>query len=83
MMECIKHDMPEIAELRDRKKITTECPACGTRGHDLPECWCIFEELKPEGMTTSAYRIRKAKKAIAHDDELRAEVEEICQAMDD
>jgi len=72
-----------IAESRDRKKATLECPACGMRGHDLPDCWCVFKELKPEGMTASAYRIRKAKKAIAEDDELRAEVEEIRQTMDD
>ena len=68
-------------ESKDSKKAATECPACGMRGHSLAECWCIFEELKPQEMTLSAYRVRKAKKAVADNEELKAQVQEIQQKI--
>jgi hypothetical protein len=57
------------------KKVTPECIACGMRGHSLPECWCIFEELRPEGAKSPAYRVRKAKKALEKNEDLRKQVE--------
>ena len=64
------------------KKTVTDCPACGLRGHSLAECWCIFEELKPEGMKSSAYRVRKAKTKVDEDEQLTAEVREIRRKME-
>jgi hypothetical protein len=72
-----------IAESKDRKKTSLDCPACGIRGHSLPECWQIFEELKPEGMKLSAYRVRKAKKTVEDDEELTAQVKEIRRKMEE
>ena len=66
----------------DPKKTSLECPACGRKGHSLPECWCIFEDLIPEGMTVSAYRIRKAKKTVADDEQLKKQMEELRQKME-
>jgi hypothetical protein len=40
------------------KKVTPECRACGMSGHSLPECWCIFEELRPNGMKSASFRVR-------------------------
>jgi hypothetical protein len=64
------------------KKVNPECPACGMRGHSLPECWCIFEELRPEGAKSSSYRVRKANKALADNEELSRQVQEIRQKME-
>jgi hypothetical protein len=70
-------------EAKAPKKAVPECPACGMRGHSLSKCWCIFEELKPEGMTLTASRVRKAKKTVEDDEQLTAEVQEIRQKMDE
>ena len=59
------------------KKVTPECIACGMRGHSLPECWCIFEELRPEGAKSPTYRVRKAKKALKENEDLKKQVEEL------
>ncbi len=72
-----KRSGTQSLETKVSKKGLTECPACGMRGHSLTECWCIFTELKPKGMKLSAYRIRKARRAIEDDDELMEQVEEI------
>ena len=47
------------------------------RGHDLPACWHIFEELRLEGYKPSAAKIRKSKEAIEKDEELKRRVEQI------
>jgi hypothetical protein len=59
------------------KKTALECPVCGIRGHVLPDCWTIFEFLRPEGFKPSAFRVRKANRAIKTDEELRKQVEQI------
>lgn len=63
------------------KKATPECPACDMRGHDLPNCWSIFEELRPEGVTIPSRRERKAKKKMTEDPDLQAKVNAIRQKM--
>jgi hypothetical protein len=68
-------------EANASKKEVTECPACGMRGHSLAEYWCIFEELRPQGMRSSGYRVRKAKKAVKKNEELKVQVEEIYKKM--
>jgi hypothetical protein len=59
------------------KRTRTTCPACRVRGHDLPNCWAVFPELKPpEALTPPESRKEKAEKALK-DPELAAKVEEI------
>lgn len=65
-----------------QKKVTPECQACGMRGHSLPKCWCIFEEMRPDGVEPMRSRVRKAKKALAEDEELSRQVQEIRQKME-
>ena len=76
-----KRSGTQSLETKASKKATPECPACGMRGHSLTECWCIFEELKPQDVKLSAYRVRKAKKVVADDKELKSQVQEIQQKM--
>jgi len=59
------------------KKATPKCPAYGIRGHDLPACWHIFEELRLKGYKPSMAKIYKSKEAIEKDEELKRRVEQI------
>lgn len=62
------------------KKAPSVCPACGIRGHNLPRCWAVFPEMKPDGaFSPPARRLRKVKKAMEKDPDLVARVEEIRQ----
>ncbi len=77
-----KRSGTQLLETTISKKEVTECPACNLRGHSLAECWSIFEKLKPQGMKSSAYRVRRAKKKVDEDEQLTAEVQEIHQKME-
>jgi hypothetical protein len=60
------------------KKKVSECPACELRGYSLQDCWCIFEELRPEEMKSpSAYRVQKAMKKVDNNKKLKAQVEKL------
>jgi hypothetical protein len=63
------------------KKTVPKCSAYGKRGHNLPECWLIFEELKPEKVKLSAHQVRNAKKTVSNNEQLRSQVEEIQEKM--
>lgn len=60
---------------RSGKRPVLTCPACGMRGHDLPDCWCVFEDKRPEGMPRNDRRMRRAKKALEDDHELQRRVD--------
>ncbi|KAH6976667.1 hypothetical protein EDB80DRAFT_737416 [Ilyonectria destructans] len=60
---------------RSGKRPALTCPACGMRGHDLPDCWCVFEDKRPEGMPRNDRRMRRAKKALEDDRELQRRVD--------
>lgn len=62
------------------KRPVPECPACGMRGHDLPDCWYVFDEKRPEGTARNEYRMRKAKKALEGNSELQKKVDAIRKA---
>ncbi|GJN66059.1 hypothetical protein PLICBS_010146 [Purpureocillium lilacinum] len=62
------------------KRPVPECPACGMRGHDLPDCWYVFDEKRPEGTARNEYRLRKAKKALEGNSELQKKVDAIRKA---
>jgi hypothetical protein len=70
-----------LPESKAPKKATPECPACDMRGHDLPNCWYIFEELRPEGVTIPPRRERKATKKVTEDPDLKAKVDAIRQKI--
>jgi len=64
------------------KKAVTSCPACDVKGHDLPDCWVVFEEKRPEDVRKpSSYRVRKVKEALANDKELATRVKEIRKSL--
>jgi hypothetical protein len=69
-------------EANAQKKVNPECLACGMSGHSLPKCWCIFEEIRPDGVKLMRSRVRKAKKALAENEELSRQVQEIRQRME-
>lgn len=65
------------------KKTALECPACGMRGHDLPDCWHVFDDKRPEGKARNEFRIRKTKKALEDNSELQKKVEALRGLSDD
>lgn len=53
---------------RSGKRPALTCPACGMRGHDLPDCWCVFEEKRPEACLATIVvceRLRRRWKTTA------------------
>lgn len=62
------------------KKSKNKCPACDYKGHDLQDCWTLFEDKRPEGYKAtkaSEARAKKVKEQVAQDKELAAQVEKI------
>jgi hypothetical protein len=61
-------------------KKTTQCQACGFKGHTLQDCWILFEDKRPENYKStkaSEARAKKVKEKVANDKDLTAEVERI------
>jgi hypothetical protein len=62
------------------KKSKNKCPACDYKGHDLPDCWILFEDKRPDDYKptkSSEARAKKVKERVAQDKELAARVEKI------
>jgi hypothetical protein len=59
------------------KKPTPECLACGIRGHSLRDCWCLFEDKKPAGVTIGDARINRALKKVEKNKNLADQVAKI------
>lgn len=62
------------------KKSKNKCPACDYKGHDLQDCWILFEDKRPEGYKATKAteaRAKKVKERVAQDKELAARVEKI------
>jgi hypothetical protein len=57
-------------ETSSSKKSKSQCLACGFSGHTLPECWCIFEDKRPEGCTIYESRLKRALKTVKDSKEL-------------
>ena len=73
-------------EANATKKSKNKCPACDYKGHDLQDCWALFEDKRPEGYKAtkaSEARAKKAKERVAQDKELTAQVEKIRQQEGD
>jgi hypothetical protein len=46
------------------------------KGHDLPDCWTVFEDKRPEGAKKpSENKFKKVRERIEKDEELRRRVE--------
>ena len=52
------------------KKPIPECLACGIRGHSLRDCWCLFEDKRPAGVTIEDTRIEKALRKVEQNKDL-------------
>jgi hypothetical protein len=59
------------------KKPTPECLACGIRGHSIRDCWCLFEDKRPAGVTIGDARINRALKKVEKNKELADQVVKI------
>ncbi len=63
---------------RPSKKSALECPACELKEHDLPDCWTLFEEKRPEGAREpSKYRLKKMRENLEKNEALRKRVEKL------
>ena len=60
-----------------KKTKNLKCPACGVKGHALPDCWTIFENKRPEGFRPTESLVKKVKDKLAKDKELAAQVEKL------
>jgi len=43
-----------------QKKPVPKCLACGIQGHSLWDCWCLFKDKRPIGVTIEDTCIEKA-----------------------
>ena len=68
-----KPDSDKNTEKSDKKR----CPACTLKGHDLPDCWAIFEEDRPDWCSKNEDLTRKAQQALENSLDLRKKVEKI------
>ena len=60
-----------------KKSKNPKCPACGIKGHVLPDCWTIFENKRLDGFKPTEALAKKVKDKLAKDKDLAAEVEKI------
>jgi len=67
-----------------KKSKNSKCPACGIKGHALPDCWTLFEKKRPDGYKPTEALAKKVRDKLAHDKDLAAEVEKLRkEAADD
>jgi hypothetical protein len=62
-----------------KKSKRSLCPACGKKGHTFSECWCIFEDQRPEGYNPVEASITKAKKTVEKSKELTEQLQQLKQ----
>ena len=46
------------------KKLIPKCLAYGIQGHSLWDCWCLFKDKRPIGVTIKDTRIKKALRKV-------------------
>ena len=59
------------------KKPTPKCLACGIRGHSIRDCWYLFKDKRPTGVTIGDVRINRALKKVEKNKELANQVTKI------
>ena len=59
------------------KKPTPECLACGIRGHSIRDCWCLFKDKRPAGVTIGDARIKRVLKKVEKNKDLADQVAKI------
>lgn len=60
-----------------KKAKKSQCPACELKGHNLENCWYLFESKRPEDFKVSKMRMEKTLKRVEKDNELAAQVKEL------
>lgn len=65
------------------KKPTPECLACGIRGHSIRDCWCLFKDKRPEGVTIGDTYIEKALRKVEQNEDLANLVAKIRREQED
>ena len=68
----IEEDAPEKKKL---KKST--CPACGRKGHNLPDCWYLFEDKRPERFKASEKRMKETLERVKNNKDLSVRVQKL------
>jgi len=60
-----------------KKSKNPKCPACGIKGHVLPDCWTIFENKRLEGFKPTEAIAKRVKERLAIDNSLTAKVKKL------
>lgn len=64
-------------ESTSNKRIKNPCPACEKKGHELGNCWYIFEYLRPDNIRLSQNLMDEAVKRVENNKKLRKQVESL------
>jgi hypothetical protein len=65
----------EAPQKKKSKKST--CPACERKGHNLPDCWYLFEDKRPEDFKVVAKRLKQTLERVKNNKDLAAQVEKL------
>jgi hypothetical protein len=60
------------SETSPTKKAVQKCPACNVKGHNLQQCWTLFESKRPDGYEPSAALTKRVRDKLAKDTVLAA-----------
>jgi hypothetical protein len=66
-----------VDEETSRKKLLPVCLACEKRGHSLQDCWYLFKDKRPEGVTIGDARIKRVLKKVEKNKDLADQVAKI------
>lgn len=69
-------------EPASNKKQAEICPACGKKGHDLKNCWCLFPDLASKHIVLSKQATDRALRNIECSNKLGEQVDEIKKNME-
>ena len=59
------------------KKPTLECLACRIQRHSIQDCWCLFEDKRPAGVTIRDACIKRALKKVEKNKNLADQIAKI------
>ena len=68
----IEEDAPE-----KKKPKKSTCPACGRKGHNLPDCWYLFEDKRPERFKVSEKRLKETLERVKNNKDLSVRVQKL------
>src|SRR5579871_3323692 len=70
-------------EKTTKKSKRSKCAACEMRGHELSNCWYLFEDKRPDDFKISEEKMDKIQKKIEKDSKLAALIEKVKLAEGD